>query len=69
MSTPWVCAQARTFSVAAAASVTVELISPDAAYLARSAMTVLSGASCSPSAARVCIAASMPVSANQKSRK
>ena len=32
-------------------------------------MTVLSGSGCSPSAASVCIAASMPVSANQKSRK
>src|SRR5690606_10540210 len=60
---------ARTFAAAAAWSATSLLISPDAAYRVYSASSSDSGRSCSPSAARTCRAASMPESANQKSRK
>ena len=58
-----------TCSVEAAWSATSELISPLAAYLAYLASSRDSGSGCSPRAASVCSAASMPESANQKSLK
>ena len=58
-----------TRSVAVAWSATSELISPLAKYLVYSASSWDSGRDCSPRAASVCSAASMPESANQKSLK
>src|SRR5664280_3901384 len=54
-SCPHVCAHARTRSVAAWASGTVELISPEATYRLNSATSSERGRDCSPSAAKTCI--------------
>ena len=58
-----------TYSVEAAWSATSELISPLATYLPYLASSRDSGSGCSPRAASVCSAASIPESANQKSLK